>query len=148
MWLCVGETHGSLIDNGYECPLLWRAKEKTTYACLWGAGFWLQKNRPFATKNLASGNQKNRPFATKNLASGNQKNRPFATKNLASGNQKNRPFATKNYPYSSFLNRDILGSNFLLLRNFLVVEFFFILLVQFVRFFCKFVVQILNVIIF
>lgn len=62
--------------------------------------------------------------------------------------QKNRPFATKNYPYSSFLNRDILGSNLLLLRNFLVVEFFFILLVQFVRFFCKFVVQILNVIIF
>ena len=62
--------------------------------------------------------------------------------------QKNRPFATTNYPYSSFLNRDILGSSLLLLRNFLVVEFFFILLVQFVRFFCKFVVQILNVIIF
>lgn len=53
-----------------------------------------------------------------------------------------------NYPYSSFLNRDILGANLLLLRNFLVVEFFFILLVQFVGFFCKFVVQILNVIIF
>ena len=52
-----------------------------------GAGFWLQKNRPFATKNLAS------------------------------GNQKNRPFAITNYPYSSFLNRDILGSSLLLLRN-------------------------------
>ena len=92
-------------------------RKQPTPAC-GGAGFWLQKNRPFATKNLAS------------------------------GNQKNRPFATTNYPYSSFLNRDILGSNLLLLRNFLVVEFFFILLVQFVRFFCKFVVQILNVIIF
>ena len=83
-----------------------------------GAGFWLQKNRPFATT---------------------QKTRAY---------QKHRPFANTNYPYSSFLNRDILGSSLLLLRNFLVVEFFFILLVQFVRFFCKFVVQILNVIIF
>lgn len=101
-----------------NAPLLWRAKEKTTYACLWGAGFWLQKNRPFATT---------------------PKKRAY---------QKIRPFATTNYPYSSFLNRDILGSSLLLLRNFLVVEFFFILLVQFVRFFCKFVVQILNVIIF